>query len=181
MIVKTFYSNGHFDVFDTDHLTDSSLFPGNALSNFSFNLADLGAKRLWLNLYYYEIADQYREALGPYGLPVARRRDGWSFLLVDDSDIAQLTKVTADGQVVIFRQGDDLIDGIAYNYASDLACEFNPQSVHTHDYFARALGPDNEQAICNQMGYTQEAYARVAEMQRCANLSKDKLEEESRF
>ena len=38
MIVKTFYGNGHFDVFDTDHLTDSSLFPGNALTNFSFNL-----------------------------------------------------------------------------------------------------------------------------------------------
>lgn len=183
MIIKTFYSNGHFDVFDTDHLTDSSLFEGNALSNFSFNLEDLGAQRLWLNFYYYEVADAYRDALGPYGLPVARRRDGWSFLLVDDDDIAQLTKVTADGQVVIFRQGDDLIDGIAYNYASDVACEFNPQSVKTHDYFARALGPESEQEICRLLGYTAEAYAQVAEMQRrSAVTAKDKPEApENRF
>ena len=67
MIIKTFYNNGHFDVFDTDHLTDNSLFKGNALSNFSFNLEDLGAQRLWLNFYYYEVADAYRDALGPYG------------------------------------------------------------------------------------------------------------------
>lgn len=168
MIVKTFYGNGHFDVFDTDHLTDSSLFPGNALTNFSFNLEDLGARRLWLNLYYYEVADTYREDTGPCGLPVARRRDGWSFLLVDDDDIDGLTKVMADGQVVVFRQGDCLIDGIAYDYASDIACELNPQSVRTHDYLARVLGPENEQVICERMGYPPEAYAEVAEMERRA-------------
>ena len=112
------------------------------------------------------MADAYREQLGPYGLPVARRRDGWSFLLVDDDDIDRLLEVTADGKVVLFRQGADLVDGIAYNYASDVACELNPQSVKTHDYLVRALGPAHEEEICRMMGYNPQTYAQVAEMQR---------------
>jgi hypothetical protein len=172
MIIKTFYSNGHFDVFDSEHLTASNLFPGNALTNFNFNLEDVSGQRLWLNLYYYEVAVQYREESGPYGLPVARRRNGWSFLLVDDDDIAGLTKVTADNQLVLFRQGDTLVDGIAYNYASDLAYELNPQSVKTHDYFARVLGVPAtgaeaaEAELCHMMGYDAATYAHVAELHR---------------
>ncbi len=183
MIIKAIYDNGHFDVFDTDHLTDASLYKGNSLTNLSFNLEDLGAKRLWLNLYYYEVADAYREQLGPYGLPVARRRDGWSFLLVDDDDIDRLLEVTADGKVVLFRQGADLVGGIAYNYASDVACEFNPQSVKTHDYLVRALGPDHEEDICRMMGYNPQTYAQVSEVQRRGAMqAKDELSAtESRF
>lgn len=58
MLVKTYYSTGHFDVFDTATLTDSSLFMGNVLTDYALEVADARSGRaLWLDLFYYEAAD----------------------------------------------------------------------------------------------------------------------------
>lgn len=58
MLVKTYYSTGHFDVFDTATLTDSSLFKGNVLTDYALEVADARSGRaLWLDLFYYEAAD----------------------------------------------------------------------------------------------------------------------------
>ena len=132
---------------------------------------------MWLNLYYYEVADAYREQLGSYGPPVARRRDGWNVLLVDDDDINHLLEVTADGKVVLFRQGADLVD------ASNMACELNPQSVKVRDYLVHTLGPDHKEEICRMTGYSSQTCAQVAKIQqRGTTAAKDEPRAaESRF
>lgn len=80
MIVKAYYSGGRIDVFDTDRMTDGVPQPGNLLTNYALDLSDVNGESLWLCSYYYEAAQAYKDEKGPKGLPVARRRDGWSFL-----------------------------------------------------------------------------------------------------
>lgn len=168
MLVKTYYSTGHFDVFDTATLVDGSVFKGNALTNYALEILDArDGKALWLDCYYYEADKTYQNDLNPHGLPVARRRDGWSFVIADESDLATLLKVSVDGEDVLVRQGDEFIDALRLKIASDVAYSVNPASVSAHDYYQVAA---QEQDPCERIGYTQSAYEHVALIQRRAAL-----------
>jgi len=90
VIVRTYYSGGKFCSFDTDHMTEALPLNGNMLTNWALDLDDVNNGCLWLSCYYHEIAEAYREPIGPKGLPVARRRDGWSFLVADAEFIVSI-------------------------------------------------------------------------------------------
>lgn len=160
MLVKTYYSTGHFDVFDTATLVDGSVFKGNALTNYALEISDArDGKALWLDCYYYEADKEYQNDLNPHGLPVARRRDGWSFVIADENDLETLLKVSVDGEDVLVRQGDEFVDALRLKVASEVAYSVNPASVSTHDYYQVAM---QDQDPCERIGYTQSAYERVA-------------------
>lgn len=124
MIVKAYYAGGRIDVFDTDHLVDAVPQPGNLLANYTLDLSDLAGDSLWLRSYYHEAADAYREEPGPAGLPVARRRDGWSFLMADSDDLERLNRLTVDGETVLIRMAGELIDATSLVWAYDAATDY---------------------------------------------------------
>lgn len=124
MIVKAYYSGGRIDVFDTDRMTDGIPQPGNLLTNYALDLADVNGESLWLCSYYYEAAEAYKEETGPKGLPVARRRDGWSFLIADADDLPRLNRVTLDGETVLIQIAGELVDASALAWAYDCAEEY---------------------------------------------------------
>lgn len=124
MIVKAYYAGGHIDVFDTDHLVDAVPQPGNLLANYTLDFSDLAGDCLWLRSYYHEAADTYREEPGPAGLPVARRRDGWSFLIADADDLERLNRLTVDGETVLVRVAGELVDATALSWAYDAVGEY---------------------------------------------------------
>lgn len=124
MIVKAYYAGGRIDVFDTDHLVDGIPQPGNLLTNYALDLSDLAGDSLWLRSYYHEAADAYREEPGPAGLPVARRRDGWSFLIADSDDLERLNRLTVDGEPVLARVAGELVDVAALSWAYDAVGEY---------------------------------------------------------
>ena len=115
MIVKAYYSGGRIDVFDTDRMTDGIPQPKNLLTNYTLDLADVNGESLWLCSYYYEAADAYKEEPGPKGLPVARRRDGWSFLIADAEDMQRLNRVTVDGETVLVQIAGEFVDATAFS------------------------------------------------------------------
>lgn len=120
MIVKTYYSGGRIDVFDTDRMTDGIPQPGNLLTNYALDLVDVNGESLWLCSYYYEAADAYKDEPGPKGLPVARRRDGWSFLIADADDLQRLNRVTLDGETVLIQIAGELVDATTLAWASEV-------------------------------------------------------------
>lgn len=120
MIVKAYYSGGRIDVFDTDRMTDGIPQPGNLLTNYTLDLADVNGESLWLCSYYYEATEAYREEPGPKGLPVARRRDGWSFLIADADDLQRLNRVTLDGETVLIQIAGELVDATTLAWASEV-------------------------------------------------------------
>lgn len=129
MIVKAYYSGGRIDVFDTDRMTDGVPQPGNLLTNYTLDLSDVNGESLWLCSYYYVAAQAYKDEKGPKGLPVARRRDGWSFLLADAEDMQRLNRVTVDGETVLAQIAGELVDVSALMWASEVADVLAPQIV----------------------------------------------------
>lgn len=132
MIVKAYYSGGRIDVFDTDRMTDGVPQPGNLLTNYTLDLADVNGESLWLCSYYYEAADAYKEEPGPKGLPVARRRDGWSFLIADADDLERLNRLTVDGETVLIKVSGELVDAAALSWAWECAEELPAKAVATY-------------------------------------------------
>lgn len=129
MIVKAYYSGGRIDVFDTDRMIDGVPQPGNLLTNYTLDLSDVNGESLWLCSYYYEAAQAYKDEKGPKDLPVARRRDGWSFLLADAEDMQRLNRVTLDGETVLAQIAGELVDVSALMWASEVVDVLAPQIV----------------------------------------------------
>ncbi len=132
MIVKAYYSGGRIDVFDTDRMTDGIPQPGNLLTNYTLDLSDVNGESLWLCSYYYEAAQAYKDEKGPKGLPVARRRDGWSFLLADVEDMQRLNRVTVDGETVLVQIAGELVDASVLSWACEVSDVLAPQIAQFH-------------------------------------------------
>lgn len=157
MIAKLYYAGGRIDVFDTDHLVDGAPQPGNLLTNYALDLADVDGESLWLRSYYYEAAQAYKDEPGPTGLPVARRRDGWSFLLADPDDLRRLNRVTVDGETVLVKVADELVDASALSWASDVAEEYVPRAEAAFGFLMRSsFGEDGDlaEASANACGFS---------------------------
>lgn len=160
MIVKAYYSGGRIDVFDTDRMTDGIPQPGNLLTNYTLDLADVNGESLWLCSYYYEAADAYKEELGPKGLPVARRRDGWSFLIADAGDLQRLNRLTLDGETVLMQAAGELIDVAALNWAYTLTTEYPIRSSEAYDGLSKIDNSicNDEERRCSLMGMCLDTY-----------------------
>lgn len=124
--------NRRIDVFDTDRMTDGVPQSGNLLTNYTLDLSDVNGESLWLCSYYYEAAQAYKDKKGPKDLPVARRRDGWSFLLADAEDMQRLNRVTLDGETVLAQMAGELVDVSALSWASEVADVLAPQVAQFH-------------------------------------------------
>lgn len=111
----------------------------------------LKGKGVWVRMYWYEAADAYRDVVDGAGLPIARRRDGWSFLVADPGAADVLDWFTFDGEIVLERMAGRLVDAVrmmrAYNAAEDLG----PRTVAAHAHLEALMG-DSDEAICSRMG-----------------------------
>lgn len=154
MIVKVYYAGGRIDVFDTDRLIDKVPQPGNLLANYTLDLADVNEESLWLRSYYYEAAQAYKDDSGPKGLPVARRRDGWSFLIADADDLQRLNRVTMDGETVLIQVAGELVDVATLSFAYDVAESYGPMAsvVYRHLVVENESDDDAGWNVFEQMG-----------------------------
>lgn len=146
MIVKAYYSGGRIDVFDTDRMTDGVPQPGNLLTNYTLDLSDVNGESLWLCSYYYEAAQAYKDEKEPKDLPVARRRDGWSFLLADAEDMQELNRVTLDGETVLVQITGELVDASALSWASEVADTLAPQ-IAQYQFLLESVGKEKFEDI----------------------------------
>lgn len=162
MIVKAYYP-GCIETFDTDHFTEALPCRGNLLTNYVLDISTaLEGGSVWLKAYWHETAESYREVKDESGLPVARRRDGWSFLVADAQDVATLERLTVDGELVLTRMAGELMDASALMRAYDEAEDLGPRAVAAHAYLEAFVGDsgegDPENLICASMGMTRKCY-----------------------
>ena len=163
MILKTYYDTGHTDTFDSDHLTDASMLRGNLLTNWSLDIGDVHGDGgcLILSLYWYPVAGAGEMPDGPKGLPIARRREGWSFVVADSDDLPHLTMAKADGEVVLLRAGGGLVDCNRLAHISRISESFAKQMVSAHDWLL-LVNPDYyEYEICSAIGAIPDTYETI--------------------
>lgn len=174
MVVKTYYSTGRVDVFDSQTMTDATVFPGNVLTNYALDMRDARhGPSLWLDIYYYEIDRTGGAENGPRELPIAPRRDACCCILADSEDLKTLQRVTVDGADAIARVGGQFVDCLKLETQSDLVYTLVPKAVATYEYAkASERGNDDENdqtGLCERIGFAPEAFEAAAEMERKAS------------
>lgn len=177
MIVKAYYPGGLVDVFDTDHFTEALPLRGNLLTNYALDWSGaLAGGGIWMRAYWHETADEYRGVVDGAGLPVARRRDGWSFLLADAGDVAMLERLTLDGEIVLERMAGALVDASLLMRAYDAADDLGPRAVSARSYleavFGDGCGGDPEEEICRRMGMSAETWRAIEAAQAAITASR---------
>ena len=63
---------------------------------------------------------------------MARRRDGWSFLIADEDDLKTLNRLTMDGETVLASFSDELIDVSALAWANYIIDQLIPVTQATY-------------------------------------------------
>ena len=189
MNIKIFYDNGRVDEFDTSDFTTSLPFTGtNMLTNYEVRFDTLQEENLWLHAHYYEINDAYAAESESNEVPVARRKKGWRFLLVDKREIDQVAKIIVDGEVAGWRQGGMFVNGIRFSQISKVCCpikdtaSYNAKAIAIHDYLAYA-NPSlalREEELCSLFGFSADAYARVRNEEAMQPAKTNKSEEEKK-
>lgn len=175
MILKAYYSGGRIDVFDTDHHVDAVPQRGNLLTNYTLDLSDVAGEGLWLRSYYHEAAGAYREEPGPTGLPVARRRDGWSFLIADADDLDRLNRLTMDGETVLARVAGELVDVAALTWAYDVSEEY-PSLILSSLRSSDLVSPEGTGKMEMEMGVPHSVVEMVSRIFTSTNQGRDSLE-----
>lgn len=176
MNIQVFYDNGRVDEFDADRFTLPQPFDGNnMLTNFEVRFDNLDTESLWLQAHFYDVRAEYRQDAPTDTTPVARRMRGWRFLLVDRTEIRHVSKIVVNGEMVAWRVGEDLVNGIKFR-AQELACfnndtasSINSKAVAVHDYLANTdpILAANEDELCQMFGYTRRAYEQVLLAEGC--------------
>ena len=121
MKIQIRYSNNRLDVFDTDAFTKSDPFSGTCmLTNFEVRIDALGKTGLWLTAHYYDADSGYAKQVSGENTPVAHRKRGWRFLLAEDGELPYIESVGIDGQTIMLRIADELIDMIRFEQMCEL-------------------------------------------------------------
>lgn len=59
---------------------------------------------------------------------MARRRDGWSFLIADEEDLKALNRLTVDGEAVLVQIAGELVDSTTLSWAYDVVSNYIPMA-----------------------------------------------------
>ncbi len=166
MIVRTYYSTGRLDVFDTTNLTDSSSVPGNLMTNWSIRVKGINEEQsLWMSMLWYE-AVALEDTADYAGLPIARIREGWSFVLVDIDEMPWLERVDIDGKTAFVRQGERLMECVSLDAAAERAFTINAKAIENYKYYlATDAGGDPRRAhekACALIGCDADMYAFIS-------------------
>ena len=120
MKVQVKYRNGRLDVFDTDSHTPAQPF-GDAcmLANYEVRFDDL-ERGLWLQAHFYEADPSFKDGLEDNVVPVGRRSMGWRFLLAEPGELDEVEQVLVDGERMLIRMGESLVDVMRLDCVSSL-------------------------------------------------------------
>ena len=169
MLIKVFYRSGRLDAFDTVSFCTSKPFKrrgDNLLTEFQL-LTDsetLLSEGLILEVYWYDpcITDSTRRS-GQYNLPHAARQAGNRIRLASRSEIEDIVLITVDGELMLWRQGEYLINGVKFKnqeilcYSNEVTASINRRALALYDYVRNANPKLNEEQAASLLGYTKEA------------------------
>lgn len=190
MKVEVLFKRHRYEEFDTSPQTASEPFRGKGvavLMDWNLYLGDLEGKGVVLAQHWYDGSGSAGGStkLDGTDVPVAVRKVGCAMLLVSPNELSDVVWLKKDGEKVLWREGDDLINGERF-FAMEQLCysdavtkSVNRRAVAVFDYLANAHPDWSAEKVARTMGYTVAAVERIrdAEMSQGDVLDDDAPEE----
>ena len=171
MHITVYYQSGVIDSFDTQTFCASEPFRrhgGNVLTEFRLRLDLLSTDGLVLEAFWYELPAG-DAASGRDGLAPAPRHPSYKLLILGPEEVGGIAKIVCDGELLVWRQGDDLINGVKFSgqevlcFSDHVTTSINERALALFNYLRRAT-PDDEKTddeVAGMMGYTTAALEAV--------------------
>lgn len=169
MLIKVFYRSGRLDAFDTVSFCTAEPYRrhgDNLLTEFQL-LTDgdtLAAEGLMLEVFWYDprIKEDTTRS-GRHNLPHASRQAGNRIRLASKNELSDVVLVTVDGELLLWRQGEHLINGVMFKnqeilcYSNDAIASINRRALALYEYIRNANPSLNEDEAAALLGYTKDA------------------------
>lgn len=171
MRVEVLFKSHRFEEFDSSSQTCSEPYRGkgaNVLTEWNLYLGALEENGVILAQNWYD--GQHTEGttvLEGVKVPCAPRKLGWAVLLVSPDELEDIVWLKKDGEKILWREGDDLINGERF-FAMEQLCysdattkSINKRALAVFDYLRNAHPDEPDESIAASMGYTSPAIARI--------------------
>ncbi|WP_461254673.1 hypothetical protein [Streptococcus uberis] len=105
--------------------------------------------------------------IGGLKMNVARRCLGCAILLVSSQEVDNIVWLKKDGEKILWREGDDLINGERFFameqlcYSNSSVISVNKRALSIFDYLTNAYPEQSPEEIAESMGYTMAAIERI--------------------
>lgn len=178
MRVAVYYQSGKIDEFNTETFCSNEPFKHeaargcNITTEFQLRLDLLSTEGLRLDVFWYNTVID--GATTKTSLPGedraiyhAGREPGRIVRLVSPKELYDIAKIVVDGEMVVWRQGTELINGIKFS-AMELLCftdrsstSINSKVCGIFDYLKNANPELPDEAITQLFGYSYRAYLQI--------------------
>lgn len=171
MKVEVLFKSHRYEEFDTSPQTCSEPYRGKGLAvlmDWNLYLGDLEGRGVVLAQHWYDGSGSGGATpLDGTDVPVAVRKVGCAMLLVSPDELPDIVWLKKDGEKVLWREGDDLINGERF-FAMEQLCysdavtkSVNRRAIAVFDYLANAHPDWSADEVARSMGYTEGAVERI--------------------
>lgn len=180
MRITVFYQTGKVSEFNTETFTTPEPFKGeggggaNVATEFSLRLDKLETEGLMLEVFWHNaLVDEYTkesvDADSGRTIYHAGREPGRFVRLVSGRELSDIAKICVDGEMVVWRQGDDVINAIKYFnqeilcYSDEVTRSVNAKVMTLYSYLRRSYPLATDEEVAQMLGYPYGAFLRVKE------------------
>lgn len=178
MRVEVLFRSHRYEEFDTSPQTCSEPYRGKGtaiLMDWNLHI-DLDPEGMGIVLvqHWYDGSvgsGQGTVRLGGVEVPVGAHKLGCAMLLVAPDELSEVVWLKKDGEKILWREGDDLINGERF-FAMEQLCysdavtkSVNKRAVAVFDYLSNAHPDWDDEETARAMGYTASAIERIREME----------------
>lgn len=181
MVIEVLYKSFRYEKFDSSAQTNSEPFRAkgtNILTDWNLYLGALEENGIILAEHWYDGNPQHaggQVTLEGTKVPAATRQVGSAMLLVSPDELDDVVWLKKDGEKLLWREGDELINGERF-FAMEQLCysdatvqSINRRAIAVFDYLKHAHPTRSDDEIARIMGYTESAIERI----RDAEISQD--------
>lgn len=165
------YKSFRYEKFDSNTQTNSEPFRSrgtSVLTDWNLYLGALEENGIILAEHFYDVATAGGQVtLEGVQVPAATRQVGCAMLLVSPDELDEVVWLKKDGEKLLWREGDDLINGERF-FALEQLCysdatvqSVNRRAIAVFDYLKHAHPTLSDDEVARMMGYTESAIERI--------------------
>lgn len=173
MVIEVLYKSFRYEKFDATVQTNAEPYRGkgtNVFTDWNLYLGALEENGIVLAQHWYDgnpAAASGSATLEGQRVPAATRKVGCAMLLVSPAELGDVVWLKKDGEKLLWREGDDLINGERF-FAMEQMCysdatvqSVNRRALAVFDYLSQANPSLSDDEVAHVMGYTAAAIDRI--------------------
>ncbi|MDR6939233.1 hypothetical protein [Arcanobacterium hippocoleae] len=170
MRIEVLYKNHCYEEFDSNIHTASEPYKQgvNILTDWILYLDKLVERGIVLVEHWHDVKNSVSTVdIDGFSIPVARRSLGSAILLVAPHELNEVVWLKKDGEKILWREGEDLINGERFFameqlcYSDSSVISINKRALAVFDYLTNAHPEESSEQIASSMGYTLSTIERI--------------------